>query len=374
MRVLHLVKATQLGGAERHLLYLLPLLRAQGVDARLVVMTEPSKPMQAMFERAEADGVPIERVLIRGNADATVLARLVRALRPHKAEILHTHLVHADLFGQVVRPLIGVRKHISTRHNDDSFRYQREMRALNRLNWAGLSAGIVISEALRAFVIDVEGAPAHKLNVIPYGMAFTRLSHDALLSRRTAVREVWGIPPQAFVVGMACRLVEQKGVMYAIQALKLLHERKGDVRLVIAGDGELRGQLAQLAQGLGVAEHVHFLGWQEDVPALMAGFDVFAMPSLWEGFGLVMLEAMASRLPIVASHVSAIPEIVTHGDNGFLVAPRDPQALAYALELLHDDRQLRLYMGQNGEDRLETHFSPQRMANLTQEVYARVLG
>lgn len=373
MRVVHLVKATQLGGAERHLLYLLPLLRSRGVDARLVVMTEPSKPVQAMFERAEADAVPIERVLIHGNADVAVLARLVRALRPQKADILHTHLVHADLLGQVVRPLIGVRKHISTRHNDDSFRYQREMRVLNRLNWAGLSAGIVISEALRAFVLDIEGAPARKLSVIPYGMAFTRLSHDALLARRATLREVWGISPTAFVVGMACRLVEQKGVMYGIQAVKLLSER-ADVRLVIVGDGDLREQLAQLAQGLGIAERVHFLGWQTDVPALMAGFDVFAMPSLWEGFGLVMLEAMASRLPIVASHVSAIPEIVTHGDNGFLVAPRDPQALAYALGLLHDDRQLRLYMGQNGEDRLETHFSPQRMADLTHEVYARILA
>jgi len=98
------------------------------------------------------------------------------------------------------------------------------------------------------------------------------------------------------------------------------------------------------------------------------------MPSLWEGFGLTLLEAMSARLPVVASHVSAIPEIVVHGETGFLVAPRDPEAIAYALRILLADPVLCKHLGLNGEDRLVTHFSADRMADQTAALYADLLG
>lgn len=372
MRITHLVKVKQIGGAERHLLYLLPMLNKLGVETSLIVLTDPQNPMQQMFNEAESLGINAQRLVMSQNLDVGLLPRLRNALKASKGDILHTHLIHADLLGQAIRG--DIRHQVSTRHNDDSFRERPMIKLINRINWMGIKQGIVISEALKTFVQTVESAPPSKINVVPYGMPFTRKTQADIVAERAHLRQTLGIDSEAFVIGLACRLVEQKGVMYAIQALKLLANELPHAHLVIAGDGDTRKQLELLANGLGMKGRVHFLGWREDVPHLLTGFDVFAMPSLWEGFGLVMLEAMAARLPIVGSYVSAIPEVVVHGETGFLVAPRDPEALAYAFRILHDDRSLRLYLGQNGEDRLETRFSPLRMAEDTLKLYERVLS
>jgi glycosyltransferase involved in cell wall biosynthesis len=173
---------------------------------------------------------------------------------------------------------------------------------------------------------------------------------------------------------MACRLVEQKGITYALQAFEQIFYEFRDVHLVIAGEGELQPVLEAEARQRNLAVRTRFIGWRKDAPAFLAGLDVFLMPSLWEGFGLVLLEAMSRRIPVIASAVSAIPEVVAHTESGILVPPRDPQAIADALRLLLPDRELRLYMGLNGEDRLDTLFSAARMADETVAVYEGFLS
>ena len=143
--------------------------------------------------------------------------------------------------------------------------------------------------------------------------------------------------------------------------------------LVIAGDGEKAGELRRLASMLGIADRVSWLGWRGDAAELMAAFDVFLLPSLREGFGLVLLEAMSRRVPIVASRVGAIPEIVIDGETGILVEPRNVDELAKAMTRLLKDRALRKYMGLLGAARLEEHFSVERMVASTIAVYEKVL-
>ncbi|MCA9905670.1 MAG: glycosyltransferase, partial [Anaerolineae bacterium] len=120
--------------------------------------------------------------------------------------------------------------------------------------------------------------------------------------------------------------------------------------------------------------NVHFLGWRSNALRVMAALDIFLMPSLWEGFGLTLLEAMSVSVPVVATTVSAIPEIVVHQETGLLVPPRDVVALAEATLLLLEDSALRHHMGMLGEDRLETYFSADRMIDQTLAVYQRVVG
>ena len=141
---------------------------------------------------------------------------------------------------------------------------------------------------------------------------------------------------------------------------------------MIAGDGEQAGDLRRLASRLGVADRVCWLGWRGDAANLMAAFDVFLLPSLREGFGLVLLEAMSRRLPIVASRVGAIPEIVIDGETGILVEPRNADELAKAIARLLNDRALRKYMGLLGAARLEERFSIERMTNGAITVYEKV--
>lgn len=373
--VLHLIKATRFSGAERHLLILLPALRQRGIDARLIVLTERDKPMDDIAAAADAIGLPLHRMTIRRGVDLSTVPRLAAEIRAQRPDIVHTHLIHADVFGFLAARQAGVQHVISTRHNDDSFRRRWPLRLLHAWLWRRLSAGVVISRALGEFVRQVEFAPPERVHVIHYGMANPRPSAlDVELARRQLRLDLGNFPYETQLIGIVSRLIEQKGIPYALEAFQQIAEEFPDAHLVIAGDGDQRAALEVQAQTMLLGDRVHFLGWRSDPQAVMRGLDVLLMPSLWEGFGLTLLEAMSARVPVVASHVSAIPEIVVHQETGFLVAPRDPGAMAYALRLLLADPLLRKHMGLNGEDRLETHFSLERMADQTAALYARVLG
>ncbi|MCD4685781.1 MAG: glycosyltransferase, partial [Anaerolineae bacterium] len=148
--------------------------------------------------------------------------------------------------------------------------------------------------------------------------------------------------------------------------------RVPDAHYVLAGDGDLRAALKTEAQSLGIAERVHFLGWRSDAYAVFAALDVFLAPSLWEGFGLVFLEAMALNLPVISTRVSAIPEVVQDGETGWLVPPCDADAIAAALlEALiqPEERQTR---GAAGRQRLEQQFTVGAMVTHTLDVYRRL--
>ena len=366
-RVLHLIKVTSIAGAETHLLTLLPGLRAQGFDARLLVLVEPGKPMHDFLQLAAERDVPAESVVIQRDLAPHLVPHLRDRFRASAPRIIHTHLQHADLYGIPAARLARVPAIVSTRHNENAFRRRLPLKLTNRMLWRMVKAGIAISDSVRRFAIEVEGAPQHCVHTIYYGLPVDPTRDEQRPHLRTVIRETLNIPPDAPVVGMACRLVEQKGVAYGLQAFQQIAARFPQARLVIAGDGPLRKLLENEARPLG--EQVHFLGWRDDVPQLMAAFDVFLMPSLWEGFGLVALEAMAQRVPVIASAVSSLPEIIVPGETGLLVSPRDTAALAEALTLLLSDRALALHMGLMGEDRLETHFSASRMVEQTARLY-----
>ncbi len=368
MRVVHVMKATRISGAERHLLILLPALKARGVDVHLLLLEDPAKRVDDMVRELEAGGVSVRRIPIYRHLDLGVIRRLRRELRDLRPDIVHTHLIHADLYGTLAARLARVRAVISSRHNDDQFRRLLPMRLLNRLLWRLTSAGIGISEAITRFTIEVEGVPASKITTIYYGLKLPVIDRK---SARADLRAELTLSPDAPLIGMVCRLIDQKGVVYGLRAFAraLQFPQFPAAHLVIAGDGPRRAALQAEAKTLGIQDRVHFLGWRDDAPRVLAALDVLLVPSLWEGFGLVMLEAMAQTVPIVGSAVSAIPEVVIDGDTGRLVPPRDVAALANALAGLMSDEALRRHMGLLGQDRAETVFSIARMTDETLKLY-----
>ena len=280
--------------------------------------------------------------------------------------------MHADLFGYVAARAAGVRRVISSRHNDDQFRYRPRWRRIHRRLWRWYAGGIAISESIKRFAVEVEGAPAEKITVVHYGIDFAWLNDDDVEAARQKLRAELGLERDALILGMVCRLVEQKGVPYALEAVRRIKKKYPRARLVIAGDGEKADELRRLTSALGIADRVHWLGWRSDAAELMAAFDLLLVPSLGEGFGLVLLEAMARRVPVIASRVGAIPEVIAHGETGILIEPRDVDALAQAMARLLDDRALRKYMGLLGAARLEERFSVERMVEGTIAVYQRI--
>lgn len=367
MRVVHLSKVTGIAGSENHLLALLPGLRAHGVDAHLWLLAEPGNPTELLVAQAQTLNIPVTRLIIRHDADFTLVWRLARLLRREQPDIVHTHLIHADLYGTIAARLARVPCVISSRHNDDRFRYRLPVRLLNRLLWHWTDAGIAISDAIRDFSIRVEGAPARRMHTIHYGLNPTSL--PPVPTARHEMRARLGLPDEITLIGSVCRLIEQKGLSYALRGFASVAAEFPLAHYVIAGDGPLRRDLEHAAGTLGIAERVHFLGWQDNVYPVLASLDVFLAPSLWEGFGLVLLEAMAYRLPIISTRVSAIPEIVLDGQTGWLVPPRDADALATALRAALTDDAERQRRGQSGRQRLETSFTVDTMVERTLALY-----
>jgi glycosyltransferase involved in cell wall biosynthesis len=350
VKVLHVQRIGGIGGSERHLLTLLPALAERGLDVSFLGLDDPSRAPDPFYESLS---VPFERLSAPRDIDARLALRVGRAVR--RADLVHTHLVHADVYGA-----FGARRLVSTKHNDDPFR-AGPFRFVERALTVRASRVIAITHALAQFLLRRVGLRGGKIEVIHYGL-------DEL-------PQAWGenapddIPEQARVLLAVCRLEPQKGVDVAIRALPRIRERHPAAHLVVLGDGPRRAELAELARALGVP--VHLPGRVPDVAAWLRRADILVHPARWEGFGLALLEAMLAGLPIVATKVSSIPEIVVHGKTGLLVRADDPAALADAVNRTLDDP--RGY-GERGRARARAEFSVERMTDRTLAVYETALS
>lgn len=373
MRVLHILKVKGIAGAEQHLLTLLPGLRERGIDARFLILVPPGTPAADFTTAAEARGIPLEKLVIRHHADITLYGQLLNKIREFNPEVVHTHLQHGDLYGIPAARWAGVPVIITSRHNDDSRRRRRALRWLNRWLWGQVSAGIAISDSVRQFSIEVEGVPEEKISTIHYGID-GKVPRANSSATAVTLRSELHLPAEAMLAGTVCRLLDWKGVQYAVEAFHQVQVRFPQAHLVITGDGPMRPSLEAQVKRLNLTGRVHFLGWRSEVGAIMAGLDVFLMPSEREGFGIVLLEAMAHALPVIGSRAGAISEVVLDGETGIIVPPKDPLQLAEALGHLFGDRALRQHMGLLGQDRLEAVFSRSHMVEQTLSLYNRLLA
>lgn len=365
MKVLHVQKVNGLAGSEKHLLILLPQLRERGFRPEILVLVGPEGGADDFIGRMRETGIQAEVMSLRGHADPTAVLRIAHRVRRGGYDAVHTHLLHADLYGRTGSRLAG-RPVVSTYHNDDPERLFRGVRQVDAAT-ARLCAGIVcISHSVADFVHKRVGIPRRLLRVIHYGM------EPHLAGPQGTLRALLGAPPEIPVVGVVGRLIEQKGHSFLLAAMRRVLDAVPEARLAVLGDGELRPSLQTQAAELEIADRVHFLGYRDDAAALTAQFDVAVIPSLWEGFGLVCLEAMAASRPVVASRVSAIPEIVVDGDTGLLVPPRDPDALAAAIVRLLADPDLARQMGARGRLRMQ-QFTVDAMVRQTVDFYQNVL-
>jgi glycosyltransferase involved in cell wall biosynthesis len=352
VRVLHVHRIGGIGGSERHLLTLLPALAERGIDVHFLGLDDPSRAPDPFYERLS---VPHERLPAPRDVDPLLAVHIVRAVRRVRPDVVHTHLVHADVYGA-----LAARRLVSTKHNDDPFR-AGPFRFVERVLARRAARVIAITDALARFQVERVGIPADKLLVIPYGL-------DDL-------PDPWGenppddVRPDARVLLAVCRLEQQKGVDVAVRALVRVREREPDAQLVVLGEGPERPRLEALAGELGVP--VHLPGRVPDVAAWLRRAEVLVHPVRWEGFGLAVLEAMLAGLPVVASRVSSLPELVADGESGVLVPPDDPDSLAAGIEtaLRARDR-----FGDAGLLRAHERFSVARMADATLTVYQQILA
>jgi glycosyltransferase involved in cell wall biosynthesis len=362
MKVLHATKVTGIGGAEQHLLALLPALREQGIDARFLSLDAGEDAER--FHRALDDrDVPWRRVRSGSDVSPRLAADVIRAARAESPDLLHTHMVHADVYGSTAAHLLRI-PFVSTRHNDDRY-LLGPFRHVDRAFMHGVRRIVAISDAVRAFHIRA-GLDPEKLVTVHYGLD----NAPAVPSETTP--EAAGIPGDVPLVLAIGRLIEQKDHATLLEAFARVHRTHPDARLAILGWGPLETQTKELVHRLGLDDVALVLGRVEPCDWL-ARADVFAHTSRWEGFGIVLLEAMLSGLPVVAARVSAIPEIVADGETGLLTPAGDATAVADALARLLDDAELRRTLGGAGLSRARAEFSVSRMVEGTIRVYGEAV-
>ncbi len=229
---------------------------------------------------------------------------------------------------------------------------------------------IAVSDAVAAFTVNFfPFTSREKFETIYNSVEMDRFSHAP---PATNLKNTLGISLESCIVGFIGRLTEQKGVEYLIEAVSLINDPSLSVSVVIVGDGERREELKEMTKRKGL-ENVHFVGYRRDIPELLSLFDIFVLPSLWEGLPVVVVEAMAAGKPVVATRVSGSTEAVVENVTGFLVDPRDPGQLSEQLLKLIRDPELRQRMGAEGRSRAVNVFSARTMIEKTTHLYNKLL-
>lgn len=359
MKVLHVVKASGISGAENHLLLLLPDLRRRGWDASLVLLHEGEPGARELAERLRGEDVPVAKIRLRFAADPTALVRLVRAMRAARPTIVHTHLVHADFLGLTAATTARVPFRVSTKHGFNAFRAGRAFAVADRSVARLAHAHIAISHGLAGYLAETEGFGENVFTVVHYGI------------EPGPEPQPYGAEPGRLVcVG---RLIPIKGHEVLLRAFADARAQLPDLRLDLAGAGPLEPDLRARAAALGVGEAVGFLGTVTPIGPAYESAAITVVPSLGEGFGMVALEAMERGRPVIASHVGGLPEIVADGETGLVAPPDDASALSEAIVALVSDPARAAAFGAAGRKRALDEFSQERCTVATEAVYRELL-
>ncbi len=364
-RIVFVITGLGIGGAEMQVLELAKRLHSRRWPISVVSMIAP-KPLAERFKEA---GLEVEFLGMRaGIPDPMGLLRLGLILRRHRPEIVHSHMVHANLLARAARMLVRVPVVVCTAHSMIEGACWREWAYRLTDRFATLTT--TISQAAVERYVRVGAVPEKRLRLLPNGVDVQHFHPDQ--NSRTAKRAELRLESHFAWLAVG-RLVPAKN--YALLLRAFASARNPNARLIIAGDGLLRPQLEYLARQLDISTQVHFLGARNDVMELMNAADAYVMSSDWEGMPMVLLEASATGLPIVATHVGGNAEVVQHGLTGLLVPPQQEEALADAMRTMTTmPPAKRVLMGRSGRELTSVHYNVESVVDCWESLYWELLN
>ncbi len=385
VKVLRVIARLNMGGPALHVAYLTSGLAERGYDTTLVAGTL-ARGEDSMAFVAEGLGVRVEHLPelsreISPLRDARAVVRLARIIRSERPQILHTHTAKAGAVGRLAALLAGDARppiivhtfhgHVLRGYFDPVRTYG--FRLLER--WLALKTTklIAVSPQVRDDLVAFGVAPAEKFAVIRLGIELEqRVATDENARRET--RRVFGVPEDAFVVGWIGRMTAVKNTDDVLLALRALHDRGVDGYLLMVGDGPDRDRVERRAHELALTRRCLFLGYQEEVARFYAVLDAMLLPSLNEGTPVSAIEALAAGRPVVATRVGGVPDVVDDTEDGFLVEPGAPDALADRLERLAREPELRAQMGERGRSRVIDRYAVSRLVDDIDNLYRELLA
>lgn len=334
LRILHVITPAKLAGAELYMITLAEQLNGDG--HRNVVLCK--RQASAVIEECRHRGLDVRPMRLYGKADVTAPLRIAAAIRREAADVVHTHLSTASLWGGIGAWIAGVPSVATVQGRNTATCY----RFVDRL--------IANSRAVKGHIVE-QRIPADRVDVVYNAIDISSFSRA--LSTEEAKSRL-GLDPGCFVVGTAAHLSPKKGHMDLLLSARRVIERVPDAHFVFLGDGPMREQLTARAREWAIASRITFLGFRRDVAEVMSAYDIFVLASWWEPFGLVLVEAMALGVPVIATRAGGAPEVVLEGRTGLLVPPQAPDSLTQAIVRLATAPDLRHAMGAAGPARAET--------------------
>ncbi|MCS6912734.1 MAG: glycosyltransferase [Myxococcales bacterium] len=327
-------------------------------------------------------GVPLHEVPCEDGLHLRTVVRLRRLMQQVRPDVVHCYNPRAMLYGGLAAQLCGLHATVGSLSAfacqvpdqpygflpQPLFTTSRRNRWRNQLVARLMRYLVAVSRTLGERFCRFNGVPLTRLRVIAYGASVEQMASLGA-DEIAAARAELGAGPGHVLVGSLGRLVEQKDYPTQLAAFAAARKDVPELRMVLLGDGPLRAELVQQATALGILDGVHLAGHREDVARCLRALDIFLLASKFEPFGVAVLEAMAAGLPIVATRVNEIPEIVPDGRCGLLVPRQDPLAMAAALVRLGRDEELRRRMGEQARREAKERFSLQAMVRAYQDLY-----
>ena len=368
LRVLHLLVNFESGGTERQAVELLKRIDPDRYDVRLAVL----RNYGPLYEEIEPQFPAVPEFPLTSFYDANFIKqcrRLRTFLQQERIEILHAHDFYSDMLGVVAARSVGI-KVIASQRN-----LQQSDRISHRLGQRFISTVahrlLVNSNAIRQHLMTNWKTRSDKIVVVRNGVRdFSELSCGEW-QRPTHDELCWelGIDRNSKLIGSVANLRPVKGHRYLIEAAALVIREIPAAHFVLVGEGELRSEIEAQAQRLGIAQHLHLLGYRADASKLQTAFDLSVLSSLHEGLPNSVMEAMAAGVPVVATSVGGVTELISHGETGYLASPADAKNLALNMTTALMNERESAAMAARGQLFVTTKFGMRRMINEVENLY-----
>lgn len=352
IKIIYIIPTLDFGGAERLVVDIVKMIDKNKFEVKIICLKRIGEIAKDLITAK----IPVLVLKQKIGLDFFLLLELIKVLKIEKPDIIHTHLFGGDVYGIIAARLAGIKKIISTEHNINYFE-GRIKRLIKKLVYKLALKIIAVSLAVKNYLLT-EGNQENKITVIYNGTDINKFY---------ATKEFVPYSNKKVIIGSVGRLNKQKDFATLISALLLLEIKNWECW--IAGDGLRRTKLEKQINNLGLKEKVKLIGWVSDVPQFLRKLDIFVLPSLWEGFGLTVIEAGLAGLPVVASQIDGITEIIDDKENGLLFSPGDSQELASKIEFLLNNADKANRFVNNLQSKIKEKFSLTTMVKQYEKIY-----
>jgi len=348
------------GGAEVWLMDVMHGLYERGHQVTLVC-----RPETILEKNATAEGFDVVPIKMRSDFDPIVIWKLWRLMRKKDIHILCTNMDKELRFGGIAAKLAGVKAVIPSREVD----YPLKNKLRYRFTY-NILADYILANSFSTKLTLLKSAPwlqANRIEVVYKGIHPEPYLHA--VDCKSKIHKEFDIRSHEVVIGFVGQIDERKCIQDIIDSIPIILQALPNARFLFAGKGNLEDDLLRQRSERGLTRQIIYAGFRKDIPAIMQAIDLLILPSKVEGFGYVLIEAMAAAKPVVATNVSSIPEIVQHGETGFLVPVHQPEKLANAIVKILQDKKMAVYMGKKGRKRVLKKFTVKRMISQIETIF-----